>query len=177
MLMKNQKIYKIFIFVKMSKELVMSCDFPTKQLLCELPTNTMDVVLKICMRLGEHTFWEDLNSRMMKYQRWCDTTKSFRGLKRSIASMYRKSDSESNSQKSKNILPFTPLSSDIGGRTVSSEESSIHDCYGFHSDWSSPGTTSQMNNMNLSEPQPSTSDNTAPTYKTVKSIILAPYYN
>ena len=56
-------IYNIFIYLliyKMAKEMNVTCDFLEKQLVCELPEQTMDVLLKIRTKTGEHTFREDV---------------------------------------------------------------------------------------------------------------------
>ena len=44
----------------MAKEMDVSCDFIEKQLLCMLPNQMMGILLKVCMKTGEHTFWEDV---------------------------------------------------------------------------------------------------------------------
>ena len=49
----------ILLFKKMAKEMNVSCDL-TNQLTCELPEYTMDIVLKVRMRTGEHMFREDV---------------------------------------------------------------------------------------------------------------------
>ena len=37
-----------------------SCDFITKQFLCTLPNQMMDLLLKVHMKTEEHTFREDV---------------------------------------------------------------------------------------------------------------------
>ena len=44
----------------MVKEMNMTCNFLTKQLVCELPEQAMDVLLKVRTKTGEHTFREDV---------------------------------------------------------------------------------------------------------------------
>ena len=46
----------------------MTCNFHTKQLVCELPEQTMDVFLKVRMKTGEHTFREDVYTWTLKYR-------------------------------------------------------------------------------------------------------------
>ena len=53
----------------MAKEMNVSCDFMEHKLNCMLPDNTMDVLLKVLMRSGEHTFREDVYMRTLKYRR------------------------------------------------------------------------------------------------------------
>ena len=74
----------------MSKEMNMTCNFLVKQLVCELPEQTMDVVLKVRMKSGEHTFREDVYTCTLKYCRWNNQLKPFRSLKRRVANIFSK---------------------------------------------------------------------------------------
>ena len=47
-----------------------TCDFVEKWLVCDLPEQTMDVLLKIRTKTGEHTFREDVYTPTLKYHRW-----------------------------------------------------------------------------------------------------------
>ena len=51
----------------MAKEMNMTCNFLTKQLVCELPEQTMDVLLKVRTKTGEHTFRYDVYTHTLKY--------------------------------------------------------------------------------------------------------------
>ena len=51
----------------MVKEMSVTCDFIQHNLYCVLPENTMDILLKICTRLGEHTFREDIYTRTFNF--------------------------------------------------------------------------------------------------------------
>ena len=53
----------------MAKEINVTCDFLEKWLVCELPEQTMDVLLKIRMKTVEHTFREDVYTHTLKYWR------------------------------------------------------------------------------------------------------------
>ena len=44
----------------MAKEMEVSCDFIREQLVCMLPNQMMDVLLKVHTKIGEHTFREDV---------------------------------------------------------------------------------------------------------------------
>ena len=55
----------------------MHCDFLTSSLTCTLPEHTMDVMLKVRMRLGEHMFREDVYTRTLKYRRWNNELRPF----------------------------------------------------------------------------------------------------
>ena len=50
----------------MAKEMDASCDFIEKQLVCTLHSQTMDMLLKVCMKTGEHTFQEDVYTQYIK---------------------------------------------------------------------------------------------------------------
>ena len=66
----------------------MHCDFLTNSLTCALLEHTMDVMLKVRMRLGEHTFREDVYTRTLKYRRWNNELRPFQSLKRRVANMF-----------------------------------------------------------------------------------------
>ena len=42
-------------------------DFLEKQLVCELPEQTMDVLLKVRVKTGDHMFREDVYTHTLKY--------------------------------------------------------------------------------------------------------------
>ena len=58
-----------------------TCDFLEKCLVCELPEQTIDVLLKIRTKTGEHTFREYVYTHTLKYCRWNNQLKPFRSLK------------------------------------------------------------------------------------------------
>ena len=72
----------------MAKEMNVMCDFIQHNLTCTLPENTMDVLLKVCTRLGEHTFREDVYTRTLRYRRWNNEIRPFRSLKKRVARMF-----------------------------------------------------------------------------------------
>ena len=76
------------------------CDFIQHNLTCTLPENTMDVLLKVCTRSGEHTFREDVYTRTLKYRRWNNEFRPFRSLKKRVARMFWKRNSFSDTSKS-----------------------------------------------------------------------------
>ena len=53
----------------MAKKMNVHCDFLANQLTCELPEHTMDVMLKVRMRMGEYRFREDMYMQILKYRR------------------------------------------------------------------------------------------------------------
>ena len=88
MMIINNNNNKIFYNSKMAKEMNMSCDFVEHQLNCKLPANTMDVLLKVRMKSGEHTFREDVYTRTLKYRRWNNELRPFHSLKRRVADIF-----------------------------------------------------------------------------------------
>ena len=66
----------------MAKEIKVDCDFIQKSLICELPPQTLDVLLRVRTRSGEHTFREDVYTRSLKYRRWNNQMRPFRSLKK-----------------------------------------------------------------------------------------------
>ena len=54
----------------MVKEIDVSYDFIEKWLVCTLPNQMMDMLLKVRTKTTEHTFWEDVYMHTLKYQRW-----------------------------------------------------------------------------------------------------------
>ena len=53
----------------MAKEMHVSCNFIEKQLVCMLPNQMIYVLLKVCTKTGECTFWEDVYTNTLKYRR------------------------------------------------------------------------------------------------------------
>ena len=74
----------------MAKEMNVSCDFVEHQLNCVLPANTMDVLLKVRTKSGEHTFREDVYTRTLKYRRWNNKLRPFCSLKKRVTNIFRK---------------------------------------------------------------------------------------
>ena len=77
----------------MAKEMDVSCDFIEKWLGCMLPKQMMDMLLKVCMKTGEHTFWEDVYTWTLRYRRWNNQHRPFRLLKKRVANIFRKRNS------------------------------------------------------------------------------------
>ena len=77
----------------------MRFNFLENNLSCVLPEHTMDVLLKVRTRSGEHTFWEDVYTRTLKYQRWNNELRPFHSLKKRVANMFRKRNLLSDSSR------------------------------------------------------------------------------
>ena len=84
----------------MAKEMKVSCDFVEHQLNCVLPASMMDVLLKVRMKSGEHTFREDVYTRTLKYGRWNNELRPFHSLKRRVADIFQKRNSFSDDSRS-----------------------------------------------------------------------------
>ena len=83
----------------MAKEMNVTCDFVEHQLNCVFPTNTMNVLLKVRMKTGEHTFREDVYMRTLKYRGWNNELRPFHSLKRRVANIFRKRNSFSDGSR------------------------------------------------------------------------------
>ena len=70
-----------------------TCDFIQHNLHCVLPENIMDILLKVCTRLGEHTFTEDIYTRTLKYRKLNNELRPFHSLKKRVAWMFQKRNS------------------------------------------------------------------------------------
>ena len=64
-----------------------SCDFVGKQLVCMLPNQMMDVLMKVCMKTGEHTFREDAYMHSLEYRKWNNQLRPFRSFKKRVANI------------------------------------------------------------------------------------------
>ena len=174
----------------MAKEMNVTCDFLEKWLVCELPEQTMDVLLKIRTKTGEHTFREDVYTHTLKYHRWNNQLKPCRSLKRRVANIFRKRDSLSNDSRGtsmKSIVNHIEREEErsiIGGDKRNS----------VHSDWSDlisldeeteyrkiyknmkgPNATSTATTSTASATKAIIIPSASPAKKTVKNIVLAPY--
>ena len=76
-----------------------TCDFIQLNLHCMLPENTMDILLKVCTRLGEHMFREDIYTGTLKYRKWNNELRPFCSLKKRVAQMFCKRNSYSDSSR------------------------------------------------------------------------------
>ena len=117
----------------MTKEMNVTCDFIEKWLVCELPEQMMDVLLKIRTKTGEQTFREDVYTHTLKYHRWNNQLKPFRSLKRRVANIFRERNSLSDDSRG------TSIQSIVNHMEREEEERSIiggDKRNSVHSDWS-----------------------------------------
>ena len=117
----------------MAKEMEVSCDFVGKQLVCMLPNQMMDVLLKVHTKTGEHTFREDVYTCSLKYRMWNNQLRPFRSLKKRVANIFRKRTSNSNDSRgtsSQSIVNYMERNSEERSVINESKRDSVH------SDWS-----------------------------------------
>ena len=74
----------------MAKEMDISCDFVGKQLVCMLPNQMMDMLLKVRAKTGKHIFREDVYTHSLKYRMWNNQLRPFRSLQKRVATIFRK---------------------------------------------------------------------------------------
>ena len=109
-----------------------TCDFLEKWLVGELPEETMDVLLKIRMKAGEHTFREDVYTHTLKYCRWNNQLRLFRSLKKRVANIFRKRNSLSNDSRGTSTQSIVNNMEREEERSVTSGDKRNS----VHSDWS-----------------------------------------
>ena len=172
-----------------------SCDFIEKQLVCALPNQMMDMLLKVQMKTGEHTFREDVYMHSLKYRRWNYQLRPFRLQKKRVLNIFRKRNSNSDDSRgtsSQSLINYMERDSEERSVINDSTRNSVH------SDWSDlilidveveyrriynirnrPDTRSCTSTVPSAAPvaeaisfPPSSPAN---THKTVKNIVLVPY--
>ena len=142
-----------------------TCDFIQHNLTCTLPENTMDVLLKVHTRLGEHTFREDVYTRTLKYRSWNNELRPFRSLKKRVARMFRKRNSFSDSSRA---TSQTAVNTE---QCKMEEKDSETDSYkdSIHSKWS------ELVPIEPSKPDEALTINVPQRKRTVRNIVLVPY--
>ena len=155
----------------MAKEMKVTCDFLEHNLTCVLPENTMDMLLKVRTRSGEHTFRQDIYTRTLKYRRWNNELRLFHSLRKRVASMFCKRNSFSNSSRGTSTQTIVNDTAEQCKLEVMEKDSETDsDKESVHSNWSDliptnnvPTTSTEAKN---NEPQ---------TRKmAIKNIVLVP---
>ena len=152
----------------MAKEMNVSCDFIEKKLNCVLPDNTMDALLKVQTRSGEHTFREDIYTRTLKYRRRNNELRPFRSLKKRVTRIFRKRNSfldRSRATSTQTIVNEVPKSND----TEEKDSEMDSDKQSIHSNWS------ESIPAEISKPEETLSTNVLQRKRTVRNIVLVPY--
>ena len=89
----------MLLFNKMAKEMNVTCDFLMNRLVCEMPEHTIDLMLKVQLRMGEHTFREDVYMCTLKNRRLNNELRPFQLLKRRVANIFQKQNSLSDDSR------------------------------------------------------------------------------
>ena len=152
----------------MAKEMSITCDFIQHNLHCVLPENTMDILLKVNTRLGEHTFREDVYTRTLKYRKWNNELRPFCSLKKRVAWMFQKRNSYSDSSRgtsTQTIVNKVPeqCKTEEKDSEMDSERESIH------SNWS------KLVPVEINKPDEALKINAPQRKRTVRNIVLVPY--
>ena len=154
----------------MTKEMNVSCDFVKHQLNCVLPANTMDVLLKVRTKSGEHTFREDVYTRTLKYRRWNNELRPFRSLKRRVADIFRKRNSFSESSRSTSTQTIiNNFSEQCTAETKDKDSEVDSDRESVHSNWS------DIIPLKVNKPAEVMTNDTTQIKRTVRNIVLVPY--
>ena len=151
----------------MAKEMNVSCNFIERKLECKLPDNTMDVLLKMRMRSGEHTFREDVYTRTLKYRKWNNQLRQFCSLKRRVADIFRKRNSFSDGSRSTSTQTVMNNVS-VQCKTEEKDSETDSERESIHSHWSDVIPT-EINN-----PVDAVVD-ISKMKRTVRNIVLVPY--
>ena len=155
---------KYLYYSKMAKEMNVSCDFVEHQLNCVLPANTMDVLLKVRTKSGEHTF------RTLKYRRWNNKLRPFHSLKRRVADIFRKRNSFSDSSRGTSTQTIVNnLSEQCKAETREKDSETDSDRESVHSNWS------DLIPIKVNKPAKVMTNDTTQRKRTVRNIVLVPY--
>ena len=155
-------------YSKMAKEMNVMCDFIQHNLTCTLPENTMDVLLKVHTRLGEHTFREDVYTKTLKYRRWNNELRPFRSLKKRVARMFLKRNSFLDTSKTTSTQTIVNMVSEQC-KTEEKDSETDSDKESIHSNWS------KLVPIETSKPDEVLKINAPQRRRTVRNIVLVPY--
>ena len=119
----------------MAKEMSVTCDFIQHNLHCMLLENTMDILLKVYTRLGEHTFREDVYTRTLKYRKWNNELRPLCSLKKRVVQMFWKRNLYSDSSRGTSTqMIMNEVPEQCKTEEKDSEMDSEREC--IHSNWS-----------------------------------------
>ena len=154
----------------MAKEMSVSCDFLAHNLTCVLPDNTMDVLLKVRTKSGEHTFREDVYTRTLKYRRWNNELRPFCSLKRRVANIFQKRNSFSDSSRGTSMqMIVNNLSEQCKTETREKDSETDSDKESIHSNWS------DLMPIEVNKPTKVMTNDITQRKRTVRNIVLVPY--
>ena len=156
----------------MAKEMSITCDFIQHNLHCVLPENTMDILLKVHTRSGEHTFREDIYTRTLKYRKWNNELRPFRSLKKRVAQMFQKRNSFSNSSRgtsTQTIVNDVPVQ--CKAEVMEKDSEMDNDKESIHSNWSKLIPI----NVKADKSSDAIKVDTQQKIRSVRNIVLVPY--
>ena len=108
-----------------------SCKLLMNQLVCKLPEQMMEMLLKVRTRTWEHTFREDIYTHTLKYRRWNNDLRPFRSLKGRVGKIFWKGNLLSDDSKGTSTQTIV---NDVESEDERSIPNSNRDS--IHSDWS-----------------------------------------
>ena len=117
----------------MATEMEVSYDFIGKHLVFMPSNQMMDMLLKVHMKTGDHTFREDVYMCSLKYRMWNNQLRPFRSLKKRVANIFSKRTSNSNDSRgtsSQARVNYMERNSEERSVISESKRDSVH------SDWS-----------------------------------------
>ena len=160
----------------MAKEMNMRYSFLENNLTCVLPEHTMDVLLKVRTRLGEHTFWEDVYTRTLKYRRWNNELRPFHSLKKRVANMFHKRNSFSDSSRGTSMqIIVNNTTEEYKAEVMDNDSETDNDRNSVHSNWSELlPINNGINNASTTNTEVK-KGKAQPRKKAIKNIVLVPY--
>ena len=159
----------------MAKEMNVRCNFLQNNLTCVLPEHTMDVLLKVRTRSKEHTFWEDVYTRTLKYRRWNNELRPFHSLKKRVANMFRKRNSLSDGSGGTSTQTIVTNIERCKAEVMDNGSETDNDRNSVHSNWSKLiPINNEINNASTTNTEVKKGE--AQTRKrAIKNIVLVPY--
>ena len=152
----------------MAKEMSVTCDFIQHNLHCMLPENTMDILLKVCTRLGEHTFREDIYTRTLIYRKWNNELRPFCSLKKRVVQMFQKRNSYSDSSRGTSTQMIV-IEVPEQCKTEEKDSETDNERESIHSNWS------KLVPVEINKPDEVLKINAPQRKRTVMNIVLVPY--
>ena len=143
----------------MAREMNVHCNFPENNLTCVLPEHTMDMLLKVQTRSGEHTF--------------CS-------LKKRVANMFQKRNSFSDSSRGTSMQTIVnnvnDTTEECKAEVMDNDSETDSDRNSVHSNWSKLIPIKDAINKNASTFDGEVmKTNAQPRKREIENIVLVPY--
>ena len=154
----------------------MKCDFVENNLTCVLPEHTMDVLLKVRTRSGEHMFQEDVYTRTLKYRRWNNELRPFHSLKKRVASMFHKRNSFLDSSRGTSTQTISnSVTEQCKAEEMEKDSETDSNNHNVHSNWSKlVPVNNEINNSSTMNTEAKRSEAQI-RKRAIKNIVLVPY--